>query len=225
MAEKIEKKTAGAKLNGFLEKNRKVLLIVLCVIVLALVGYIVGYSIGTKQNAKDLSAIDQISFELTDKSSSLEESEIETRRNAAIEKLEAYNKKSGVVGVRANMLSADLLFQQKKYDDAAVCYEKAASLKKNAYTSPLNKYNAGVCYEQTNNLDKAAEAYKAAADNKEFVLAAHAKFSYGRVLEAQKNYAEAVKAYTELNDSNPDDTWANLAKTRIIALETEGKVE
>lgn len=225
MSEKEEKKTAGAKMNGFLEKNRTILITVLIVLVCLLVGFVCGSIVSSKQKVKNLSVIDQITFELTDASSSLEDTEIEARRTAALEKLEAYNKKGGVAGVRANMLTADLLFQQKKYEEAAEHYAKVASLKKNAYTAPLAVYNAGVCFEQLKKLEEAAENYKKASEVKDFVLANHAKFSYGRVLEAEGKFSDAVAVYNELNSKDPDDTWAMLAKTRVIALQSEGKAE
>ena len=64
-----------------------------------------------------------------------------------------------------------------------------------------------------------------AADDNNFVVKTHAKFSYGRVLEAKGDFAGAAAAYTELNDSFSDDSWANLAKSRLIALKKDGKIE
>ena len=86
-------------------------------------------------------------------------------------------------------------------------------------------YNAAVCYEETGNVEKACELYKQVSENKDFFLMAHAKFSYGRILESQGKYKEAVEVYTELNDALPYDTWSNLAKTRILDLQISGKVE
>ena len=50
-------------------------------------------------------------------------------------------------------------------------------------------------------------------------------FSYARLLEANGNYADAAATYTELNDSFSGDAWANLAKSRLIALKKDGKIE
>ena len=47
----------------------------------------------------------------------------------------------------------------------------------------------------------------------------------GRALEAKGDYKAAVEAYTALNDRTPEDTWAKLAKTRILTLQVEGKAE
>ena len=41
----------------------------------------------------------------------------------------------------------------------------------------------------------------------------------------QGKYAEAVSVFTEINDSNPDDSWAKLAKSRIIDIENSKKAE
>ena len=74
-------------------------------------------------------------------------------------------------------------------------------------------------------LHDAAEAYELASLDEEFLLRSHALFSYGRVLEATGKYKEAVEAYQKLNDEYPDESWTNLAKTRILELKIEGKVE
>ena len=103
---------------------------------------------------------------------------------------------------------------------------KAAAEKgKKTYLAPLCYFNLAACYEETGNIDDAATYYKLAADDKDFVVRTHALFSYGRVLESKGNYAEAAAAYTELNDNFSDDSWANLAKSRLIALKKDGKIE
>ena len=90
-------------------------------------------------------------------------------------------------------------------------------------------FELGSLYSQGQvDLDKneeAAASYKLAADNKDFVMRAHAAFNYGRLLETMEKYAEAAEAYQKLNDELPDDTFAKLAKTRLLQLKLDGKVE
>ena len=224
MADK-EVKTAGEKFGAFLEKNKKgvaALLIVVLVLIAAFVIFEVVYS---KNTEKNLSAVEAISYELTDGAAALEDSELTARMDSALEKLASYTNKGGVAGVRANLLAAEIEYQKKNYESAAAYWDAAASKGKKSYTAPLAYYNKASCLEENGDLDGAAAAYKLAADNENFILASHAKFSYGRVLEAKGDYAGAVQAYKELNDSDPDDSWANLAKSRIIALQNEGKAE
>lgn len=225
MTEREESQTSSGKLSAFIEKNRVAFISVLVAVVVLLVAFIAVSSVLSKGTDKNLAAIDEISYTLTNESSSLEEAELNARRIDALDKLAAYTSKGGIVGARANLLCAELAYQQTKYEDALSYYKATAAKSPKSYLAPLAIYNAATCYEELNNLEEAAANYKTAADNKDFALKAHAKFSYGRVLEAQGKYADAVAAYTQLNDELPNDTWAKLAKTRIITLKAEGKAE
>ena len=50
-------------------------------------------------------------------------------------------------------------------------------------------------------------------------------FSYARIIESKGDYEQAAKAYNEINDNFSSDSWANLAKSRLIALKNEGKIQ
>ena len=52
-------------------------------------------------------------------------------------------------------------------------------------------------------------------------MASHAEFSLGRVREAKGDTDGAIEAYRSLLGKNPDTSWGNLAKTRLIALGAE----
>ena len=224
MKENTEKKTTSAKLNAFLEKNRKGLLVVFIILIVGLAGFIayeVFYSSVTK---KALTAIDTISYELTNKAVGLEDAELNARKNSAMEKLNPYLTKGGIIGVRANLLAAEIAFNSKNYDDAVKYYNEVVSKGKKSYTAPVAFYNMGTCYEQKNDLNQAAENYKSAVEFKDFVLRTHAQFSYGRVLYTLGNYDEANKVLQELVDEQPDDSWAELAKTIIIQMKADGKI-
>lgn len=225
MTELKEPETASEKLAAFIEKSKKVLIPVLIVLVCILAGYIIASVMLNNSKAKDLQALDEITFALTTKSSSLEESEIELRRQNAIEQAAVYTMKGGIVGARANMLCGDLTFQQKKYSESADYWKNAAAKAEKTYIAPIAYYNLAVCYEESGNADDAAANYKLAADNVDFLLRTHAMFSYARVLDTQSKYEEAGAAYKEIIDNFPSTEWANLAKTRVIVLQNEGKIE
>lgn len=224
MAEE-EKKTASSKLTSFLEKNRKGVFAFFAIVIVALIAFIVVDTCASSAAEKGITAIDEISYEMTNGSSSLEDDELNARRDAALESLAAYTKKGGITGVRANMLCAEICFQQEKYEDALNYWKATAAKGKKSYTAPLANYNIAACYEELGNLDEAANAYKLAADAKNFALGTHAKFSYGRVLETKGDFAQAMTVYTELFNANPDDTWAKIAKSRMLTLQIEGKAE
>ena len=220
-----EEMTASKKLAGFIEKNKKAFIAILIVLVCCLIGYIIFASVAKSNKSKNLQALDEISYELTSKSSDLEDAEIEARIATALEKAAPLTKKGGVVGARANMFCAELAFKQEKYEDAANYWKDAAAKAKKSYLAPIAYFNLATCYENLGNVDAAMENYKLAADNNDFVMRTHAMFSYGRILEAKADYAKAAAAYTELNDNFPSDSWAKLAKSRLISLKNEGKIE
>ena len=220
-----EEMTASKKLAGFIEKNKKAFIAILIVLVCCLIGYIIFASVAKSNKSKNLQALDEISYELTIKSSDLEDAEIEARIATALEKAAPLTKKGGVVGARANMFCAELAFKQEKYEDAANYWKDAAAKAKKSYLAPISYFNLATCYENLGNVDAALENYKLAADNNDFVMRTHAMFSYGRILEAKADYAKAAAAYTELNDNFPSDSWAKLAKSRLISLKNEGKIE
>lgn len=217
--------SAGKKVDNFLSNHLKLFIILIIVIVCGILGYIIGSNVKSKARIKNLSVIDEISYELINGSSALETAELDSRRATALEKLQSYVNKGGIVGARANMLCAELTYAQEKYEDSAKYWETVVAKSKKNYINPIANYNLGVCYEKLNDLEKAAQAYKKASDNEDFSLRAHASYSYGRVLEAKGDYKEAVAVYTALNDRTPNDDWAKLAKTRILILQIEGKSE
>lgn len=225
MAEKTEKKTNSEKLNGFLSKNRKLLLIVLILALAGLIGYVIYDTVANKAAEKNIAKLDAITSELTTSTGVLTEEDLKAKIDETLNALAIYTKKAGVSGVRANMLAAELNYDKKDYQAAIENWKAAVSKGKRSYTAPIANYQIGVCYEQLNDLANAADAYKTAAETENFPLASHALFSYGRVLEAQGEYAKAVEAYQMLCDAFAKDEWASIAKSRILYLQTKGKVE
>ena len=219
-----EEMTASKKLAAFIEKNKKAFIACLIVLVCCLVGYIVFASVAESSKEKGLQALDEITFEMTDKSSDLEEAEIAARLSTAFEKASAYTNKGGIVGARANMLCADITYQQKKFAESADFWKATAEKGKKTYLAPLAYFNVAACYEETGKTDEALANYKLAADDNNFVMRTHAKFNYGRLQESKGDYAAAAEVYNDLNDNYPDDAWADLAKSRLIALKKDGKI-
>ena len=223
MSEKTEKETASAKLNSFLEKNRKPVLLTFMVGLVLVIGFITAAIIASTSSKKSLAVVEAYYYELTDSSTSLEDAEITKRATECVEKLAPYTKKGGIAGVRANMLSAELSYLLKDYSSAVTYYDAAIAKGKKSYTAPVCMFNKAACYEELGKLSEAAEAYKAAAEFEEFGMVSHAYFSLGRVREALGDYAGAAEAYTTLKDKSDDD-WSDLAKTRLIELKSQGKI-
>lgn len=240
MAEKIQKESFADKLNASLAKSSKAIFAAAIAVIVVLLAVIVVSNVNASATKKGIEQIESITYALTknsDDSSSSGDAELSedeqkakkeeeklARQTTALEQLSSLSSKSGIVGVRANMLLADIKFDQKKYDEARDAYVKAAEGKK-AYTRALNYFNAAVCAEELGDNDSAEKYYKAASDDSDFVLIDHVLFSLGRVYEAKSDFENAKSTYEKLNGLHPTTSWGQLAKSRLIALKADGKIQ
>ena len=221
----VEKKSLSENLGDFILRNLRVIFVFCGVLLLGAVCAVVVISVNEKTIEKGLGKIDLISYELTNKSYDLSETEIAARQDKAVSSLSELVGKSGIVGVRANMLSAEIYYQKKDFENARSAWLAAAQKGKNTYIAPIAFFNAASCSEELGNLDDAAAGYKSASEVKDFYEAAHALFSLGRVQEAKEDFVAAAASYQALVDKSPEDSWAKLAKNRLVSLKTSGKVE
>ena len=217
-----ESATALSSMNAFLSSNRKFLLTVVIAAAVAVVVSIASITASDSLKLKQLSALDKISYALTQKSASLSDDELEARRTAALEALSPYLQKKGIAGVRSNMLAADIYYQRGQFSEARDAYLKAALASPKAYTAPIAYYNAGECSENLDDTEHAVEYYEKAQNYEDFMMMTHTIFNVGRVKEGAKDYEGAKAAYTELAEKYPDDSWTKIAKTRLLNFEING---
>ncbi len=224
LSKKEEKKDAQAKVENFLLKHRQVILPVIGVIVVAGIAVCVSLTVLDAGKKKNLAAIDAIEYTFTKNNADIADAELESRQNAALDALKPYLSKSGIAGVRASMLAADIYFQKKDYSSSLNSWLNAAAGDEHAYTSPVCYYNAGICAEELGDNANAVSYFEKASNKADFYLAPHALFSLGRVYESSSDYEKAVTAYQKLIDNYADDEYTKLAHDRVIALKTDGKV-
>lgn len=224
---KIAKKVNnGDKIATVLTKNKNVFIGVLCAVVVCLAGLVVFHFVSNSAKDKDLGAIEQAEYLLTKDTAALSDEELAPYYEKAESAIEAYVNKGGIVGARASLLKAEIEFRKNNFDDARELYEKAASKVKKTYLAPICYYNAAVACEEMNDSEKAIEYYTMAAEHKEFADPTHAYFAVGRLKEAALDYIGAKEAYEKCSaKDNAQDPWSNLAKTRIISMQIDGKIE
>lgn len=220
-----KKESTKSKLENFIFKNRKAIIAVASVAVVAAVAVCVVVGVTDAQAKKGLASIDQIEFEYTAKSLDLTDSEIAARQDKALAAVAAFCGKSGIVGVRANMLSADVSFAKKDYSSALNSYLTAVDKGKKIYTAAICKYNAAVCQEELGNKEDAVKTFLDAAETKDFLLAAHALFNAARLQESLGLAKEASENYKKVVDTYGNDTWASLSQSRLIDLQSKGKID
>jgi len=78
--------------------------------------------------------------------------------------LEDFSASDLLIQARAYSLLGDSYMEEKKYDDAAKYYNKAANYKPNKYFSPAYLMKEALAYEKLNQNDKARELYNKIID-------------------------------------------------------------
>ncbi len=221
---KKEESNPQSKIENFMTRNRVLIITLGCALIVAAVAVCAVVGIIDAQDKKGIAAVDSIEYEYTRDFSKLSEEEIVARQNSALEALKPLLAKKNIVGVRANMLAADIAYAKKDFTNSLDYNLAAARLGKKAYTVPVSYFNAASCCEELGNNADAALYYELASESKDFALKSHAEFGLARVKEALGDLDAAADAYQKLVDDFPGDEWASLAQTRLIQLKSAGKI-
>ena len=78
--------------------------------------------------------------------------------------LDQFKSNDQLIQARAYSLIGDANMEQKKYEEAAAYYSKAADYKPNKYFTPTYLMKAALAYEKLNQNDKAIKAYQRVID-------------------------------------------------------------
>ncbi len=229
MAVKEDKVTLESSLSSFIVKFRGIFIAVAVIVIVAAAAFAVGVSLHSSAVEKGLNAVDEIEYKLTKDATDLKDADLTARQDAALSSLEAWTGKSGIVGVRANFLAAELYFQKGEWAKAKDAYLAAAKNGSKSYTAPICYFNAAQAMSNLNDFAGAVENYKKAAEFNEFYLRDRAYYNWGRACEKAGDFAAAKEAYSKLNDIHPvvesGSEWSKLAKDRLIALKINGKID
>ena len=221
MNSRFNSNKAVDKISGFISRKAKILIAVLAVAIIGVTAFAIYTHVKNANKVAGLESVSIIQNDLYEGYSTLSKEDQAARREQAISQLGEYTSKSAVVGVRANMLAAEISLMGDDQAAAASYYAQACDKDSSSYTYGLCAFNAAVCYENAGESEKALEYYSKSANDSNSILKSHAKFSVGRLYESQNKIEDAVNAYSSLyNDmvENVTDEWVLLAKSRLLAL-------
>lgn len=222
--EQTEKKTLTDSIGDFITAYRKVILGLPVVIFAAAAAFGIGTAVLSAQKKSALSDLDALEAEYS-KLAADEHADAQKKSEIAAQAKALAEKSGGVARTRAAMFAADIAFADQNWEESRTYWLMAAKAQSKAYTAPICFYNAAVCSEEAGDLDAAVSYFNTAAENKDFPLVPHALFNAGRIEESRGNYAQAAALYEKLNASHSGTDWANLGKSRIIALRASGKIQ
>lgn len=223
---KTENKNTIDTFAGFVSKNRVVFISLVCLVIAGLIGFTVFEKVSSSAKDKDLGEIEKAEYALVTGTAALENEELKSYYSACLTAIEPYTSKGGIVGARAELLKAEVLFREQDFEAARTSYIAAAKKVKGTYLAPICYFNAASASEEMNDAAKAIEYYTVAANDKEFADPTRAWFAIGRLNEAALDYNKAKEAYEKITaEENGQNPWYNLAKSRILSMQIDGKTE
>lgn len=216
-----EKATLSQRLNDLITKFRVVIISTLIVLAVLFVGILTYTTITEKKATAAYEKIETLVKDWETAKGGTDQTGLAAKEDDIIAKLTPIAKanKTTFAGSRAYLSIAEIYFSRKDWKNAEDNYLAAAKADAKAYTSGIACYNAAVCADEQGNADQAVELFNKAIADKGFALKSRAFFNIGRI-EEQRSHAEAaIASYQKLVEQFPDDEWAKLAKSRIIALQ------
>ena len=224
--EKTSKAGAGQRISDFVQRNRKPIFIGLSAVAVAFIGTIVTLFLMDTFKKRAISELEELreryhtlSLNFADEPASGESREL-------LHDLGAFARRSsGFVSGSAWAMIARIHSERGEWPQAEAAWRNAAAAASRTYLGPLALFNAAVAAEERGDIAGAIELFAmSVSHNEPFPGAAHAQFSIGRLNETQNNRAGAIEAYRVVLARWPGVlVWANLAQSRIIALETGGQ--
>jgi tetratricopeptide (TPR) repeat protein len=209
-----------AIISETLYTKRKAILAVLAVLVVGFCAF-AAYTVISEKKAKSLDeATAKLIEDWGEAKSAKDETALKAKEDEILASADELAKKGGMTpsAARARMLAADIRFSRKDWAASRDDYLAAASASREVYTAGLALFNAAVCEDELGNADAAFDLYGKAALTDSFAVKPRALFNQGRIEEQRMKNDAAIAIYETLVERFPDDSWALLAKSRIIAL-------
>lgn len=220
---KDEKKPISVIISEFLMKNRKIILSVIAVLSAILIAVVVYFIVIERKNTTATARIESL-MEDWEKAKTEEEgqtlTESEDRLLEELSVIAARNKRLSS-GARANLVAAEIYYGREDWKNAREHYLDCIKAEEDIYTAAVAYYNAAVCSEELGEMDAAIDQYNKAYAHESFSQKSRALFNIGRIEEQRGNRDLAITSYEKLAEEYPEDTWALLAKSRILALQIQ----
>lgn len=128
---------------------------------------------------------------------------------------------------RARFLQGEIYRQLEDWVTAGEAYRETAETFPRSHLASVSLYNAGAAFEEAGELESATASFQEIADrfgDSPSPLVPQAVFSLGRIAEENGDFAVAREHYQRLVENHPGSSWTSLARSRIILLTAEGRI-
>jgi tetratricopeptide (TPR) repeat protein len=212
------------KFSDFLKRHRKGIYISFGVIIVLFVGVIVYLSLNSYLQKKATAEVEELNQKYDELRLLLADEHYNDDVNALLEKLNVFVKgKSSYAGARGWTIIAQIYSGKEDWPKAEEAWRGAAKVGVKTYLAPVAFFNAAACAENQGKINEAVELLEKCVTYKfDFPAAPRAQFSIGRLNEQLGDKTAAIAAYRAIlaNEQwSKIETWANLAQSRLIAIE------
>ena len=211
-------------INDFIQKNRKPIFIMAASLLVLLFAVIAAFSVMDVFRNRAIAAVEELGGRYETMLPSINEEYSQDDVASFIEELTAFaNKNSGYPGGRAWLLIGGIHTAKKEWPEAEAAYAQAAKSAGKTYLAPLAWFNAGAAAEEQGKTAEAIGYYGSSLTAPAvFPAAPRAQFAVGRLHETLNEDEKAIEAYRAvISNWSYDQVWTNLARSRIITLETK----
>jgi len=212
------------QINEFIQKNRKPIFIVAGSLLVILIAVIAVLSLMDVFRNRAIAAVEELNDRYETMLPSITEEYFSDDVNLLLEELTDFaNKHSGYPGGRAWLIIGGIHAAKKDWAEAETAYASAARTAVKNYLAPIAWFNAAVTAEEQGKTAEAIGYYGSSLTaSAVFSAAPRAQFSVGRLHETLNEDEKAIEAYRAVISGWPyDQVWTNLARSRIITLETK----
>jgi tetratricopeptide (TPR) repeat protein len=226
MQNKSTHKEDEDKFGDFVKRNRKAIYISMGVIIFLFLGVIAYFSLDAYLQKKATARVEELNSKYAELRPTLSDEYYNDDVNELLEKLDAFVKgkdgfANGYAEARGWTIIAQIHSGREDWPKAEEAWRAAAKAGVKTYLAPAAFFNAAAAAENQGRVREAVELLEKSVSYKtDFPAAPRAQFSIGRLNEQLGDIPAALAAYRAVLVNWPNiETWANLAQSRIIAIE------
>ncbi len=221
-----EKQRFSAILDGFLRKNRIVLLVALVVLLVGIAGIAIVSGVTSAQKNSSTIRVEKLTDDLDAWSNEKDATKKADAEKALVASLKEVTTRwpRQFASIRAYTMLARIAEANKDFAEMEKDWWAIYASFPASFAAPVALQNAAAAAEERGANAEAIAHYRVVVDkySTKSVGVAHALFAIGRLSEESKDYAAATDSYQKLLATYPDDDWTKLAKDRIIFLKAHG---
>ncbi|KGE73916.1 tetratricopeptide repeat protein [Spirochaeta lutea] len=225
--ENSSKSTLRDKFNGFLARNRRIIIWLSVVFILAVAATIIITEISNNTALEQAAALEKLEDEYAAFMSEDDDAG-EAGQEALMAEIDDVKKSfpNTIADQRATMILGELEQKNGNYEAAFEYFTQASTIQEKTYLSVPILIQAYKTAELSGNIDIAVETLESLLDKhgNESVEAPRVLFNLGRLSELKNDPSEANTYYERLLLEYPSSSWTNLAQDRILYLTATGVI-